>query len=740
MNFTELKDLILRFKKVQSKYPSLVSHLPANQYDIFKRYTSTQKDHAPQMRASRNARRKLPIVGQTSSLIPFKDGDCVLKKGREFGEKGTQRYSLIAPDWWSLQGPEASIEETEALMGFEVAKVRRYFGTKLGKLQFCKALPIRRRLKMGVTLADVPRSKINDTIFQALLPCHVTPEITRNASLSASNELAMTLKPLINMRSLTNLIHLARGMITPNFKWVPTLSSVNATTAEILHLVTSPYFQASTLLEEDYNIAALESLCHDLVKHCLLDRNPRALLSLALSAVTIGQKILKDFISESGGSRGFTNICRVAAGLPLLFSQKVNDTDFTVIEGCAKPVPEVLIWGMPAKERRWTWWKGEEFVFFENGATKGLLHRKDREVIKVSLDTQEETVFPILYDIALFCRALRTGFDVGPPDFCAERDFGWVTKAYHFREPAEVIMAFGPSDTPGWVSLNGLVDAESPEGSLTKIVKLTSVVQPYVNPIRAVKNEVNDRLEVVDIDSGETILDPAHLSAPRMTPHPAGLDLGRAGLYGLMKNPRKRFATALRDITHTPAKLQRLHREPDSADVDLKSALSAVITKRAHTHQYHKRKLDALHSETDTPIKRIKVAYHLANLYSQAPQTNSIDQTQVAGGGCLDEKFRTGLLVANRRGIFANEEELFNITSVSGNYRMVSMKETKPELPEFQRAEEGIKAGSNLFCVQHLGVWRVYQAKLRPYEANTDVARALNNLDERSTQQVSRRY
>jgi hypothetical protein len=215
--FQELEQMIKRYKAFEAKYASRMERTPASQYDIYRRYTSSAKDHSPQLRASRNIRKPLPIVGSNNCLMPNKYKEYPIKGDRELGEKNLIRYSAVAPDLWSLIGEEAKKETTDAILMQERERTERYFNLENGEIQFMKISPIRKYMKIKPTLGNVSGSEINDTLLCAIFPNLAAPNNTDNSNQDAVKLLMDVIGPMSEFKTMEGLIHLARSQIRPEF-------------------------------------------------------------------------------------------------------------------------------------------------------------------------------------------------------------------------------------------------------------------------------------------------------------------------------------------------------------------------------------------------------------------------------------------------------------------------------------------------------------------------------------------
>jgi hypothetical protein len=180
---------------------------------------------------------------------------------------------------------------------------------------------------------------------------------------------------------------------------------------EILHNVSSPYFNVPTIWEEDPENASYEKLCEQLVGYSKGSGVPLITLKHIMANGLIGRTSITKALEKVTGSRPYTNICRAAAGLPINYSHQVRGTRFDVISSDAKPIHESLTPNMWfGVSFNWTWYEGKETILFESSEARGIILKHDREITEIQILHHERNIYATLLDIVWYCKAADTGF------------------------------------------------------------------------------------------------------------------------------------------------------------------------------------------------------------------------------------------------------------------------------------------------------------------------------------------
>ncbi|KAG8170605.1 hypothetical protein JTE90_028676 [Oedothorax gibbosus] len=475
-----LRAMISKYKEI--KVPVEQANLYMSQYETFKRYTTSKRDHGPQMRLNSNVRKRWPIIISKTNRVPFKFNGIQLKtKEDEIGEAKCVRASIFVPDYLSKYGNGTELEIAKALIKPELDKVDRFLNIMHTDVQYNEFHPYRKRTKIEPTIEDVSPSSVNATIAMAFLPNFITPEYFRASNALAVRELKNQLHPLLKLKTTSDIIHQARKLIATKTKWVPSIVDINPRLAEILHYVCGPYHLLSVGNLGELNQMSYERLFQDIAKVCLNSGDPLSSFRSSLDSIHIFETPLREQVFHVPGARPFTLIAKALVGAPIDVESRVRETRFVVVDSVGNMKQSALLCGMGQAQyvHQFKWWEGKETVFFENEFIKGYVNKENRSIISVELNTLPTmtNMRPVLLDLMFYCRAAETGFDKDFPVYIIEERRKRYFFEYHEKHPQDMFKVFGVS-TKGIVSLDCYY-GEPSNGYLEKVNVCASTVQPY---------------------------------------------------------------------------------------------------------------------------------------------------------------------------------------------------------------------------------------------------------------------
>lgn len=728
--YNDLRDKIMKFKRIKSKYGTQLESLPASQYDIYRRYTTTARDHAPQLRASRNIRKHYPIVGTVTSDIPSKRDGMELRKDKEIGEGKIYRYTAIAPDYYSIHGKPCSKEALNAILGFEIERADRFFSLDLAKIEYIKISPTRDMVQIRPTLGNVDSSQVNDTLIATLFPRFSTSKTLENCNTLAVKKLQELLQPMMDYKGIENIIHIARNQIAPERRWYPLLQTVSPYITEVLHAIASPYFVVQTMWTEDSNVASFERLCQELVSFSLNYPDPKTKLQSLLSEITVNGQSLSLALQNLGGTRPFANICRVALSIPINQDFIIRQTSFTVISSNASPVNERLQVSLFYLDYHWKWYQGEEIIYFKSGGSRGILYKKDRSITSVQLTTVEKDIYPLMLDICVYCKTLKTGYDKILPIESSNKNHVRKIIEYHESDREEVWMSYRPQpdyENKGFVGARGEIPSTCGY-SATAIAPLVVNAQPFHKMMVSGSHRLTRELKVEEVVSKAIVIDPETVPIQRYSiPFPAGVDLTHSNAYTMIRDPVSAFKAATRDLMLDKSKLKKLIDEPDDAAPELVAALTNHLASKPHVKAWYRDRLREMSGcPLDKPSDRFKVISCLIGYHSRLRYDRDTNTLIMKGGEAITYSFKSGVFTENNDSVRIYNEEIPN-KKVYKNYKKITISSKAPELPTFAGLDEGCSSGLNQFYLFVNGMYETYQRRKREHEPEADIREGLKH-------------
>ncbi|KAG8180562.1 hypothetical protein JTE90_018182 [Oedothorax gibbosus] len=576
------------------------------------------------MRLNSNVRKRWPIISKTNK-VPFKFNGIQLKtKEEEIGEAKCVRASVFVPDYLSKYGDGTEIEIAKALIKPELDKVDRFLHIMHTDVQYNEFHPYRKRTKIEPTIEDVAPASVNATIAMAFLPNFITPEYFRASNALAVRELKNQLRPLLKLKTTSDIIHQARKLIATKTKWVPSIVDINPRLAEILHYVCGPYHLLSVGNLGELNQMSYERLFQDIVKVCLNSGDPLGSFRSSLDSIHIFETPLREQVFHVPGARPFTLIAKAIVGAPIDVESRVRETRFVVVDSVGNMKQSALLCGMGQAQyvHQYKWWEGKETVFFENGFIKGYVNKEDRRIVSVELNSLPlmTNLRPVLLDLMFYCRAAETGFDIDFPLYIIEERRKRYFFEYHEKHPQDLFKAFGVS-TKGIVSLDCYY-GEPSSGYLEKVSVCASTVQPYSikswdyrvgKDLTVYKKMGNREIEVQDI---------AEVEFNMRAPYPNGVSFSELEHFNLYTSSIVRFSKVTENLLTNTKALKRYLDDMGTGNLAEKRLKLFKVT--VETNKYSMGAMKRIREEDWSdleaqPAKRIKGIY-LLNLAAN-PET-----------------------------------------------------------------------------------------------------------------------
>ncbi|BBD20264.1 polymerase basic subunit 2 [Oz virus] len=651
------EDTIKGIKRLISKYNRVtqgdVSDKNIWEYHVFKRYTTSKKDHAPHTRLVYNVRRTLPL--QIKPSIPESvHGHKMYKRVIDLGETDRVHGSILAPDYWMYKGDSIPQVEAEALISIEMEKVDRFFQADWGDMKYCHLLPYRKPVSIVPVIQDVSGKDVSPTLEQVFCPQFSTIDSSSRANKEAVKKIKEKLNPVLKYNTTIGLINLARSLIVQRKKWVPVTMDTNPYTAELSHFLFSSYHHLPVSEIGSVEASAIERLCAEIVSWCLKDWDPKQKIVELLSKITVRNVVLSHLLESIESDRPYTNICKTACGIPINTILQIRETKFVIMNREAVRVCcEVQkSFGVLSYTHRYQHFEGPFKVYFTWRHTRGVITGEKRKILAIQLHAEEgDMVLPLLLDICYYCSALEPGFEQSYDQFVEKQNLFKHFFMHHETNPIGLYRLFNIG--PTGVLANSFHWMIKSEGYLQGIYKLEASVQPYT--AHASRHTLTDRLEVMQVTGTKAykVIDPTELLIPK-TPLPLGLDATNTELVDIITNPLVKAKTMWTRLINDPMRCKKLVTNAITGNNDPFSK-TIIQTMPPKSRTGNKRRLEEMLEDptwNTQPEKRFKAAFDAATLIASSSRKrraegDAINKVSMPSlGDSLDYNMKTGLVIS----------------------------------------------------------------------------------------------
>nr|UYX69295.1 PB2 [Tiliqua thogotovirus] len=720
-------------------------------YDTFKRYTTSKKDHAPQMRLCYSVRQMYPITMRRSKSIPAILNGIPLKDKRyDLGESDRIRCSISVPDYWMAEGTETTQEIAEAMLYCEMQKVDRFLSTEFGPLQFGKMLPYRKPVQVNPTIVEISQTTITPTLMEVFCPQYCLPETKRKANPEAVNKLNRILAPLGKHKTTEAAVNMARNLIHANKKWLPTIIEHSPKTAELSHFLCSRYHHQLVHNQDVKPGASLDMLCFELVKRCLKSRSPKQALINNIKYITIGGRSMETVLEENNGEYQSLGICRVALGFDTHVSTTVRQTKFCIMKSESPRIETMAVFHLgPEVQTKipFRHFKGEAQVHFTHGnSTHGYFVCNGRNLEKIEVSTTDGfNLLPLLLDIGKYGAFFEPGFEK-PFDFFPtnEREFNETYFLHHSKDHISVLRHLGLSANQELPLSPELIWKEPSKGKVAKVFELKHTVQPYSDTSEGFY--ISETLSVYSVTSQgmELLINPNKINRPKTTPLPVGTDLSRCEFPDIVSDPFTRAKTLFKSMVLSKNRCKEFATNMEDEYQDTGENVVASIVPPNSWKSSAKRKLRAIiESDEDwasCPRKRAKVCYFATIVGSNqlrdakprpVPNEFVLQGTQTT----VDSSLRKGLVVdTGNRILIGGETVLREDVGGAPGYIQTGVFEKQPNCYLVKSAEEGARMNLKRYCLQSQGRYFQYEEKMSIWDESDNIQSTLErqrNLSKR---------
>lgn len=712
------------------------------EYEVFKRYTTSKKDHAPQMRLCYSVRKPLPITMKPSKLVPECFNNTVLKERRyDLGESSRVRCSISVPDYWSKYGEPTTPGIADALTYIERQKVDRFFSAEWGEVRFGKMLPYRKPVQSRPTIAEVSNGSVPHTLLQVFCPDYATLDSKRRSNPEAVEKLKEIMAPIANHKTQEAAVHIARTLIQSDKKWLPTVVDHTPQTAEMAHFLCSKYHYLSTTTKEPNSTKALDALCGEVVRRALKTKAPKETLYSNLEKIKIQGRPMSEVVKDHEGEYPYLGICRVVLGLGTHYSIMIRNTKFVIMAS-----------DMPRKETRKTFalspdvkviipyyhFEGKARVYFQASAAHGYFTCTGRVLEEIHMTAPEQTPLldPIL-DICYYGAFIEPGFEASFGYYPSnKRDFFDNFFLHHSKDHRAFLKLMGiekkKPELPLSPELNWKEDAQ---GCVSKVYELSTIVQPYHQEEK--KFVVGETLNVyIEHDKGlELLINPSEIRHSVKHPLPVGLDLSQSEFIDIYLDPYSRAKNLLKSIALNKERCKEFVSNMLEEYQDPAANLVHDLVPPNTWAKSAKRKLfevlDTDEQWFEEPKKRLKMGYYAMiagslqikdKKQAAVPKDFVIHNTQVM----LDSRFTKGLVVdTGNRVIIGGETVIRNEVEELSGYVQTGVFDQQPQCYAVESLQKGLGLDLSRFCIQSQGRWFQYEKKISTWEETDNIKATL---------------
>ncbi|AHB34054.1 polymerase basic subunit 2 [Upolu virus] len=736
-----LNHLITKFKGCLAEAKDTLQK-KFTEYEVFKRYTTSKKDHAPQMRLCYSIRKPLPIIMKPTKKIPEVYNGTVLKELKyDLGESSKIRCSVLVPDYWSKYGETTTLEIADAITYTERLKVERFFSAEWGEIRFGKMLPYRKPVQANPTIVDMSSSNVSHTLIQVFCPQYATLDSKRKANQEAVEKLKVVMSPITGYRTQEAAIHIARSLIQSEKKWLPTVVDHTPHTAEMAHFLCSRYHYLATSNREPNTTKSMDSLCGELVRRSLKTRAPKETLQANLSKVKIQGRPLSEVLKDHEGEYPYLGICRVALGLTTHYSILIRNTKFVIMSSDLPRKETKKIFELSPEVKTiipYSHFQGFARVYFQAGAVHGYFTSTDRALHEIHLTAPDNApLMDIILDICYYGAYIEPGFEYTFGYFPSnKRDFFDNFFLHHSKDHRAFLKVMGIEETkPGLYLSPELNWKEESRGKVSRVYELSTIVQPYNQEEK--KFVIGETLSVyVEHERGlELLINPSEIKHSQRHPLPIGLDLSQSEFIDIYMDPYSRAKNLFKSITLNKERCKEfvgnmLEEHQDPAEGVVQDLVPVNTWARSAKRKIHET-IDEDEQWYECPKKRIKMGYfaliagslqHRSKKPSVVPKEFVLNNTQVV----LDSRCSKGLIVdTGNRVIIGGETILRNEVKHLGGYIQTGVFDHQPQCYLVDDIESGQQMELSRFCIQSQGRFFQYEKKISVWEETDNIKATL---------------
>nr|QOQ34673.1 PB2 protein [Thogotovirus dhoriense] len=716
-----LKGIKAQIKKYRELSSSDLFHTKRIwEYNTFKRYTTSKKDHAPHTRLVYNVRKQYPI--QIMPTLPESyQGYRLCKKQVDVGESKRILGTIHCPDYWMFFGEQTTKEIAEALIGPEMEKVQRFFQASWGDMQYGHLLPYRKPVSIVPVIQEVTPSSIGPTLEQVFCPQFSTLDAAGRANKEAVEKITKKIRPLLELKSTPTLVHIARTMITQRKKWVPVTIDTNPITAELSHFLYSCYHYMPVSKVQVIEANAIERLCAEMVTWATKTWDPKKKLLELMDKITIKGSTITSILESLDSDKQFTCICKAAANIPIHLVNQVRETKFVIMNRDAEriSVEATKRFGTLSYKHSYQRFLGLYKVFFTWRHVKGMIIGRDQEIEKILIFAEQgDYLLPLILDILYYTAGMEPGFEETYDQYVEKKDLFKHFFDYHSKNPIYIYRTLKVA--PVGILANSFHWAIESEGYIKKVQKMESSVQPY--SAYAAVHKINEKLEVYRVSqhSMQKLIDPAELTIPK-TPLPLGLDATATELVDVITNPLVKSKTMWTKLITDPARCKAFvyNALSETPDPFLKTIQQTLP---ARTRKANKRRLEEL-VENDpewvkSPEKRYKAAFDASILVAgksrkrptEGPPINKVPLTNL--GESLDYNMAGGLIISTGTKIRVMSQVVIDTsTTPLEGFVYTGVYTEKPNGMEVTTLEEARKKKLKRVCLMQHNRYYVLEEK-----------------------------
>nr|WGJ63871.1 PB2 [Bourbon virus] len=729
-----IKALIKKYKELSNE--PLFQEKRIWEYDTFKRYTTSKKDHAPHTRLVYNVRRSYPL--QVLPTLPeVYKGHRLCKREVDIGESKRILGTIYCPDYWMSQGEPTSKEIAESLIGPEMDKVDRFFQASWGDLQYGHLLPYRKPVSIVPVIQEVTPGSIAPTLEQVFCPQFSTIDAAGRSNREAVEKITKKIRPLLSLKSTPALIHLARGLITQRKKWVPVTIDTNPSTAELSHFLYSSYHHLPVSKVHTIETASIERLCGEIVQWALKTWEPKKKLLELLEKITVRGTSLSSILESLDSDKQYTSICKVALGIPIHLVNQIRETRFVIMNREAERINVECMkkFGNIQYLHKYQRFEGPYKVFFHWRHVKGIVIGSDMKISKILLHAEQgDFLLPLVLDILYYTASLEPGFEKSYDQFVEKKNLFSHFFAHHTSNPLEVYRVLGVG--PTGVLANSFHWKIVSEGFLNKIGEMETSVQPY--SAYAATHQLSDQLEVFRISkhSKHKLIDPNELLVPK-TPLPLGLDATSTELVDVITNPLVKAKTMWTKLITDPMRCKTFVSNAITGNPDpFMKTVQQIMPPRSRVA--NKRRLEELVEDdpnwTRSPEKRFKAAFDAAVLLAgkpkkrpaEGPPLNKVAMSCL--GETLDYSMSGGLVVSTGHKIRVMSQIVVDnsITPVEG-FVYTGVYTEKPKDMEVTTLEDAMRMRLKRICLMQHNRYYVLEEKTSLWSAIENIRTTIDH-------------
>ncbi|QFR36187.1 polymerase sub-unit PB2 [Thailand tick thogotovirus] len=623
------------------------------EYHVFKRYTTSKKDHAPHTRLVFNVRRPFPIQIRPTVPETFM-GHRLYKREIDLGETSRVHGSILTPDYWTYRGEETTLEEAEALISIEMEKVDRFFQAGWGDMQYCHLLPYRKPVSTVPVIQDVATGDVCPTLEQVFCPQFSTIESSSRANKEAVRKIKEKLLPILHHRTNANLVHLARSLIVQRKKWVPVTIDTNPYTSELSHFLFSSYHHLPVSEVHTVEAPAIERLCAEMVQWSLKDWEPKRKLLDLLRKVTVKGVPVSDILESLDSDRPYTNICKTICLIPINTVIQVRETKFVIMNRDAERINREVerIFGAIKNRHKYQLFKGKFQVYFTWRHTRGVITGEDRTISCIQISAEPgDYLLPVILDSLFYTASIEPGFELAFDQYVEPKHAFSHFFEHHTGNPIAVYRTLGVA--PSGHLANSFHWEIKSEGFLRKVRRLEASVQPYC--ASAARHTVNERLEVFQNTGASLykIIDPQELLIPK-TPLPLGLDATGTELVDIITNPLVKAKTMWTRLITDPERCKKLVASAVTGAPDpFQKTIQQTLPPKSRTG--NKRRLEEILEDPDwnsNPEKRFRAAFDASLIIASSNRKRRAEGDPVSRvsmpslGDSLSYDMKSGLVIS----------------------------------------------------------------------------------------------